>query len=227
MSFVFRRGFAGISFDPVLATPSRAEYHAYMPIRFLCPSCAQPIEVDEEWGGKLVACPFCEGTVTAASQSTLLDTATNAPVATLQRPYSASGPNAAPGVAVAAIDDRNTFAVVAAFLCSLVILLLVLSLAIQSAHSMEMQEFSKELTKTGTDFGSQMEAAQRFMENQRQDGITWIIALGIMQLMMLAGALCALIFGILGLTRPRKRALAGFSVTISGVLLILSCVAIF
>lgn len=42
-----------------------------MAIRFQCPSCQQPIETDDEWGGKLVNCPYCRNTVTAPLQSTL------------------------------------------------------------------------------------------------------------------------------------------------------------
>ncbi|RJP40604.1 MAG: hypothetical protein C4547_02565 [Phycisphaerales bacterium] len=42
-----------------------------MAIRFSCPGCKQPLEVDDEWAGKLVACPFCRNTVTAPEESTL------------------------------------------------------------------------------------------------------------------------------------------------------------
>lgn len=41
-----------------------------MAIRFNCLSCKQPIEVDDEWGGESVACPYCKKVVTAPSSST-------------------------------------------------------------------------------------------------------------------------------------------------------------
>src|SRR5512140_2444206 len=40
-----------------------------MAIRFSCPSCAQPIEVDDNWGGQSVGCPYCRRVVTAPPQS--------------------------------------------------------------------------------------------------------------------------------------------------------------
>lgn len=43
----------------------------HMAIRFQCPSCEQPIEIDDEWAEKPVACPFCRKTVTAPVGSTL------------------------------------------------------------------------------------------------------------------------------------------------------------
>jgi len=42
-----------------------------MAIQFFCPSCGQPIEIDDVWGGKLVSCPFCRNTVSAPTTSTL------------------------------------------------------------------------------------------------------------------------------------------------------------
>lgn len=40
-----------------------------MAIRFACPSCAQPIEVDDEWAGQSVGCPYCKKVVTAPAGS--------------------------------------------------------------------------------------------------------------------------------------------------------------
>lgn len=40
-----------------------------MAIRFSCASCRQPIEVDDEWGGQAVACPYCRRVVNAPRQS--------------------------------------------------------------------------------------------------------------------------------------------------------------
>ncbi|HXK86226.1 MAG: hypothetical protein GXW89_08135 [Phycisphaerae bacterium] len=41
-----------------------------MPIRFTCPSCQQPLEIDDTWGGQSVACPYCRRVITAPSSST-------------------------------------------------------------------------------------------------------------------------------------------------------------
>ncbi|HOW72453.1 MAG TPA: hypothetical protein PKY77_17785 [Phycisphaerae bacterium] len=36
-----------------------------MAIQFSCPSCRQPIEVDDSWAGQSVGCPYCRHVVTA------------------------------------------------------------------------------------------------------------------------------------------------------------------
>lgn len=41
-----------------------------MAIRFPCPSCEQPIEIDDQWSGQSVGCPYCKKVVTAPSSST-------------------------------------------------------------------------------------------------------------------------------------------------------------
>jgi hypothetical protein len=41
-----------------------------MALRFACPSCQQPIEIDDEWAGKSVGCPYCKKVVTAPTSST-------------------------------------------------------------------------------------------------------------------------------------------------------------
>jgi hypothetical protein len=42
-----------------------------MAIQFACTTCLQPIEVDDEHGGKQVSCPYCRNIITAPMESTL------------------------------------------------------------------------------------------------------------------------------------------------------------
>ncbi len=42
-----------------------------MAIRFACPGCQQPIEVDDEWASQQVGCPYCRKVVSAPAESTL------------------------------------------------------------------------------------------------------------------------------------------------------------
>ena len=196
-----------------------------MPVRFQCPSCTQPIEVDDPWAGKLVGCPYCRSTVTAPQQSTLSEPDIVPTAAPLRPPMpAAADPH---GAVLAYAPEGNRFAFIAALLCGLVLLLILLSLAIQSAHYMELEELQKELSKAGSDFAAQFEAAQRFMRQQQRDGVGWLITLGIVEMMTLAGVLTALIFGLLGLTRPARRGLTVFAITVSSAILLLSCVSIF
>jgi hypothetical protein len=41
-----------------------------MAIRFQCPSCHQPIEIEESWAGRSVACCYCDQVVEAPHEST-------------------------------------------------------------------------------------------------------------------------------------------------------------
>ena len=41
-----------------------------MAIQFNCPSCRQPIEVDDEHAGQVASCPYCRGVVTVPQTST-------------------------------------------------------------------------------------------------------------------------------------------------------------
>ncbi len=41
-----------------------------MAIRFICPACRQPLEIDDAWGGQSVACPYCRRVVTAPQTNT-------------------------------------------------------------------------------------------------------------------------------------------------------------
>ncbi|MFH1746037.1 MAG: hypothetical protein ABIG44_03220 [Planctomycetota bacterium] len=41
-----------------------------MSIQFMCPSCQQPIEVDEEFSGKQAGCPYCSSVVNVPTAST-------------------------------------------------------------------------------------------------------------------------------------------------------------
>jgi len=53
-----------------------------MAIRFECPSCRQPIEVEDAWAGQSVACCYCHNVVTAPRESTW----PAGPVPTAERP---------------------------------------------------------------------------------------------------------------------------------------------
>ncbi len=82
-----------------------------MAIRFLCASCAQPIEVDEEWALKPVACPYCRKTVTAPVESQI-DDAVGVPMAR-QSAEDAVVPVPPPGIQADVPPARNGAAIAA------------------------------------------------------------------------------------------------------------------
>jgi hypothetical protein len=68
-----------------------------MPIRFACPACRQPLEIDDIWGGQSVACPYCHRVVTAPQGSTW--PGGDVPLAAPARPEGQQPPLPSPGFA--------------------------------------------------------------------------------------------------------------------------------
>ncbi len=70
-----------------------------MAIQFVCPGCSQPIEVDDEIGGRSAACPYCQHVVSVPLTSTYDSGApvTASPVD--QRGASSAPPPLGPGTA--------------------------------------------------------------------------------------------------------------------------------
>ncbi|MBN1341347.1 MAG: hypothetical protein JXQ73_01630 [Phycisphaerae bacterium] len=76
-----------------------------MAIQFPCPSCQQPIEIDDVHGGRQVSCPYCHNVVTSPTESTLqVGPEGGQPGPTEARPLtpSAHGPQIPPSIGVPA-----------------------------------------------------------------------------------------------------------------------------
>lgn len=213
------------------------DYDSFMAIRFQCASCAQPIEVDDEWAGKLVACPYCRKTVVAPAASTLAEQA-HVPTASAVGEFRALPPRVGPNGAGASAGDMatgaaameapvtNVSAVIAFVLSTLVVILMLIVVLIEMAHPLELRELAEAFEKGGPDFSGKMTAFQQFMDKERASGIGWIIAITALQFAYLAAALAAIIFGIIGLARRPKRGLAIASLVISGGVLSLMCISL-
>lgn len=103
--------------------PSR--YTNRMAIQFNCPGCRQPVEVDDEWAGQHVACPFCQRVVTAPNESTIRTLQHGVPPT--GRKLSPTGPDGVIALDLAAEPRFNRLAVVGFGLSLAAILLLILS----------------------------------------------------------------------------------------------------
>lgn len=92
-----------------------------MAVQFSCPACRQPIEVDDDWAGQHVACPFCQRVVTAPTQSTLRSIETTVPPSARKLSPTSTSPISQPQV-----GHRSSFNTLAAvgFGCSVAALLL-------------------------------------------------------------------------------------------------------
>jgi hypothetical protein len=95
-----------------------------MAIQFNCPGCRQPVEVDDEWAGQHVACPFCQRVVTAPAASTINALQDDLPPTA--RRLSPTGPGGTIATGAAAPPRYNRMAVIGFGLSLAAIFLLIL-----------------------------------------------------------------------------------------------------
>ncbi|MCH8968207.1 MAG: hypothetical protein IIA66_03700 [Planctomycetes bacterium] len=95
-----------------------------MAIQFNCPGCRQPVEVDDEWAGEHVTCPFCQRVVTAPAESTITTLQNDLPPTA--RRLSPSGPGGMVATGTAATPRYNRLAAVGFGLSLAAIFLLIL-----------------------------------------------------------------------------------------------------
>lgn len=189
-----------------------------MAIRFRCSACSQPIEIDDEWASKTVACPYCRKTVTAPDTSTL-DDLSQIPMAT---PVLGEATTPAPSTfASTNTIPSNPIAVVAMILACCSIAMLVAGRVILDRHPDEMREF-KEAVTAGASLNEQMSAQTKFFETH-PGAERWFFP----AMMLLIGSglasLIAIVCGIIGLRRLTRRGLALAALLIAGPIPIFMC----
>lgn len=190
-----------------------------MTIRFQCSSCNQPIEVDDPWGGRTVACPYCHSTVTAPSESTLGDL-DDIPTAS---PVAADGIDADDPASAQSSEPSNVVALVALILAMIVIALIGLGTLIAAPHALEMEQIARELEKAEDSTGSAMKAIIQYADSHDGNLPTWMLMLGMIQMVMLATSVAAIVCGIIGLRHVPRRRMAVAALAICGGITIYSC----
>ncbi len=194
-----------------------------MAIRFQCGSCSQPIEVDDEWAVKAVACPYCRKTITAPAESTL-DEVQQVPVATGLQPAQPDPPTSAPAVSqadLALLNHPNTIAKVALILACVQVMLLVSFQVICASHRLELEEFVNAMVEAGTMAGM-MKAQSEFYE--ARGGIPqWMITITLLQVMTGLAWIAGLVCSLIGVRRIQRRGLAVAALAITGLIPILFC----
>lgn len=188
-----------------------------MAIRFQCGACAQPIEVDDEWATKLVACPYCRKTVTAPQASTLEDVET-VPTAT---PVAPAGEVSAYPPVPEASQHPNRIAAVALVLACAAIVMLMASRIILAANAAEMQPLL-EAIESAQGFNEVMAAQQKFYDAHGGPP-AWLMGCSLLVIGSLLTALAGIVCGIIGLRHPRRRTMAGISLIVSAIIPILCC----
>lgn len=195
-----------------------------MAIKFQCGACAQPIEIDDEWALRVVACPYCRKTVTAPAASTLAAT-DDIPTA---KPLTTSPPSVnsdAPVPVQAAPPTSNRLAVVAAVLAGFMVLVMIAEGAVLSANELEFREFSDSMQKVSSSdegFAGVMRAQLKFYE-ERGGMPSWMITVAVLHLTLGVSWIAALVCGIIAIRRPARRRLAAFALVTCGMVPLFAC----
>jgi hypothetical protein len=205
-----------------------------MAIQFKCPSCAQPIEVDDPWAGRSVACPFCEHTVTAplASDATIATappTARPAPVESRAStgPESASRRPTAGAAAGGTPDARpRPFAAwaltlsISAFACLIVTTIIV---------SRQLDKYLPDENPTPAQFREARTQLQDEMEKQIQAGTppAWVFAMMGGMLLTFLTWLGGLVLSIIALQYRARRRTAMAATILTALLPVMTCLSVF
>lgn len=197
-----------------------------MAIQFPCASCQQPIEVDDAWADKAVACPYCRKVVTAPAQSSWPPG--NIPVATPARgafaPPPPPGETVAPGrselptypVASAPVRHRGQSAAWALMLAVASAVLSIIAFIIWSAMAYE-----RAVQRVGTG-ASNAQIQEAFNQLVLEHGLPIHPAAAVSMFVGAFCAVCGLVLAIRSFARRERRpVLAGIACALS--VLFLAC----
>src|SRR3990172_4295660 len=149
-----------------------------MAIRFQCGACSQPIEVDDEWASKAVACPYCRKTVTAPSESTLGDL-TRIPMASPLGvgEHAAAVPAPTVGSYAGADPSANPMAVASFILACIMVVLLLAGAMLVASHALDLEQLQKDLQQQpGAESGSQFRAMMEYVKAHGGRFPGWLVA---------------------------------------------------
>ncbi len=192
-----------------------------MTIRFQCGSCSQPIEVDDEWASRPVACPYCRKTVTAPGESTLGDPGEIQMASPVPLGTATGHPPSLPhDVAISPIG-KNTVAVVALILACCSIVFLLVGKSVLAPHRAEYKVFV-DAVKAAPTWEEQTQAQTEFFATH-PDAYTWFVGSTMSFLCGGLASIAAIVCGLIGLRRPMRRRLAAAALAISMVPVFLCC----
>jgi len=202
-----------------------------MAIQFPCASCGQPIEIDDEWGGKTVACPFCHSRINAPHESQLLrdePVPTASPASLGPAPPTAMSPGF-PQIADATlhVPQSNRLAIAAVILAALLLAELIAMKVVVSGHIGEIEALGERwqaLMAEGQGFVLAWQKTQtELMENNGGTFPTWMMLVGIFEILAGLTWIAAVICGIFALRRTLHRQYAIASLVVCGVTPVLFC----
>jgi hypothetical protein len=204
-----------------------------MAIRFYCPACTRPIEVDDEWVSRRVTCPYCRRVISAPSESLIGDAHVGVGGPPPVPPGSASEGEASPhyaevggrydaeagmerGVASPGWESapigappvrrpvRRGFAIAALVLTGLLLVGVICTGVISVQHEAELLDFMKD---SGSGRNA-MEGLKLLSDRHGGQYPSWFMTYMLASVSMFVLWPAALVCSIVALVRREKRALA-------------------
>lgn len=176
---------------------------AAMAIQFPCPSCNQPIEVDEEWANRPVACPYCRLQVAAPARSTL-EASDEAPQAVPVQPQADAAPEPylRPHQAGARDVGTNKFGLAAVCLALACIGCVVGALIAIAPYMPQLEAYANQSANTGTQLSAVMDFWNAEIERNGGRFPNRLIVLVLFELACPFLWIAAIVCAIIGLRRP-------------------------
>jgi hypothetical protein len=187
-----------------------------MAIQFHCPGCRQPVEVDDEWAGKLVACPYCRRTVTAPAES-LLDVSSVPSAKPLAGSREVVAELPAEWHAAAPAAPSNIVAMVGLGLAVAGWLALVVSKVLMSPHLPTIERFY-------TEGGNFMDAQRRMFDHYGGNFPASLMVASLLVFTALGLWVAALICSLIGMRWPQRRPWAIAGLVLCGAFPFLMCI---
>ncbi|MFQ5490137.1 MAG: hypothetical protein ACE5GE_05385 [Phycisphaerae bacterium] len=182
-----------------------------MAVRFLCPGCDQPLEVDDEWASKPVACPYCRKTVMVPAESTFRPETVGPQASPL------AGPLSSPADEIAAHARVSRPSSLAQWALGLSVAGLALWLAFSFTAAPKIRELA----------GPQAtpeELQQALLEQIRSGTPDWMVMASLTVLASLAAWVAGLVCGIIAMAQPNRSRLAVGSLVVSALTILSCCV---
>lgn len=205
-----------------------------MAIQFPCGACGQPVEIDDEWAGKTVACPFCHSQIIAPTESRLTNS-DDVPMATAMQPPSPIHPptSAAPPASTEVLlsastpSDSNRLAIVAVVLAALMLILFIIFNRIMSVHVTEVQAVAGQVQQAVEQGKGVLVAVQKaqleFLEHNGGVMPTWLAVAVMCEILGGLTWISALICAVIAVRRPAHKRYSIAALVACGVTPILFC----
>ncbi len=192
-----------------------------MAIRFTCPDCRQPIEVDDVWALRPVICPYCRKTVVAPEASNFVPP----PELPVAEPVSdVAGAGSFADNDVARPPAGNPLAVVALLLALGAFVLFFIAAIVLQPHMQELMPVAQGMVEAMR--AGQPEELLRIQNEflARHNGMpAWLVAAFVIDIGACLAWLVGIICALMALRRPQRRRMAVGTLILSGLLPVFLC----